>query len=130
MQDSDLPGIKGPAGIRRKPIRVSEESLVRAERLLPDTALPLVIYPRVPSVSLIGWADSNREFIETKLMSHGAILFRNFNLSVPAEFEQLIETLYGTLLEYSYRSTPRTQVSGRIYTSTEYPARQFIPLHN
>jgi alpha-ketoglutarate-dependent taurine dioxygenase len=130
MQNSDLPGIKGPAGIRRKLIRVSEESLVTAERLQPETALPLVIQPRVPTVSLTGWAASNREFIETKLASHGAILFRNFNPVGITEFEQLIESVCGSLLDYSYRSTPRTRVSGRIYTSTEYPARQFIPLHN
>jgi alpha-ketoglutarate-dependent taurine dioxygenase len=130
MQNSDLPDIKGPAGIRRKPIRVSDESLVKAERLRPETALPLVIQPRVPTVSLTGWAGSNREFIETKLMSHGAILFRNFNPGGISEFEQLIESVCGALLDYPYRSTPRTQVSGKIYTSTEYPARQFIPLHN
>jgi alpha-ketoglutarate-dependent taurine dioxygenase len=81
-------------------------------------------------VSLTGWAGSNREFIETRLLSHGAILLRNFKPIGISEFEQLIESLYGRLLEYSYRSTPRTQVSGKIYTSTEYPARQFIPLHN
>ena len=34
------------------------------------------------------------------------------------------------MLDYSYRSTPRTLVNGKIYTSTEYPAEQFIPLHN
>ena len=31
---------------------------------------------------------------------------------------------------YTYRSTPRSHVSGHIYTSTEYPADQSIPLHN
>jgi len=34
------------------------------------------------------------------------------------------------LLEYTYRSSPRTQVKGNIYTSTEYPADQSIPFHN
>ena len=34
------------------------------------------------------------------------------------------------LIEYSYRSTPRSQVNGKIYTLTEYPADQLIPLHN
>jgi len=47
-----------------------------------------------------------------------------------AEFEQFMKSIAGDLLDYSYRSTPRTQVSGRIYTSTEYPAHQTIPLHN
>jgi len=47
-----------------------------------------------------------------------------------AEFEQFIQAISGELIEYSYRSTPRSQVSGNIYTSTEYPADQSIPLHN
>lgn len=33
-------------------------------------------------------------------------------------------------LEYTYRLTPRTKLGGKIYTATEYPADQFIPLHN
>ena len=45
-------------------------------------------------------------------------------------FEQFIQTLAGNLLEYSFRSTRRSLVSGNIYTSTEYPAQPFIPLHN
>jgi len=48
----------------------------------------------------------------------------------PEAFEQFIEAVSGPLLDYSYRSTPRHIVSGRIYSSTEYPADQSIPLHN
>ncbi|MHC5721645.1 MAG: TauD/TfdA family dioxygenase, partial [Nostoc sp.] len=33
-------------------------------------------------------------------------------------------------MEYRYRASPRTQVSGRIYTSTDYPAEQSIFPHN
>jgi alpha-ketoglutarate-dependent taurine dioxygenase len=73
---------------------------------------------------------NSREFIRQRLQRHGAILFRGFNLNSVDEFELLLRSLTGELLEYSYRSTPRTQVSGRIYTSTEYPAHQTIPLHN
>ena len=47
-----------------------------------------------------------------------------------SEFEQFIQGISGELLDYPYRSTPRSQVMGNIYTSTEYPADQFIPLHN
>ena len=102
---------------------------VKADHL-PDCRLPLVITPAIKGVELLSWASSNRAFLETHLLHEGAILFRNFDLHTTEEFEQLIETVSGTLLDYSYRSTPRTQVSGRIYTSTEYPAHQSIPLHN
>lgn len=116
--------------IRRKALTLSSAELIKTELIQPEQPLPLVIKPAVDGVNLLTWAANNREFIETKILQHGGILFRNFQITEIAEFEQLIQTISGKLLEYSYRSTPRNQVSGRIYTSTEYPAEQFIPLHN
>jgi alpha-ketoglutarate-dependent taurine dioxygenase len=81
-------------------------------------------------VDLIEWATANTDFIERYLERNGAILFRNFNLSSVEQFEELIEAVSGPLLDYSYRSTPRHVTNGRIYSSTEYPAHQSIPLHN
>jgi alpha-ketoglutarate-dependent taurine dioxygenase len=104
--------------------------LVSTDYLPSGCRLPLVITPATAGVELINWAGSNREFLEARLLEEGGILFRNFDLTTAEEFERLIETVSGKLLDYSYRSTPRTQVSGRIYTSTEYPAHQSIPLHN
>jgi len=114
---------------KRKPISISPTELVKVELLQPGQPLPLVLQPTVDGVNLVTWAANNREWLETQLLQHGGILFRNFQVGI-AEFEQLIQAISGDLLEYSYRSTPRTQVSGNIYTSTEYPAAQFIPLHN
>jgi alpha-ketoglutarate-dependent taurine dioxygenase len=65
-----------------------------------------------------------------KLQTIGAILFRDFGLLPLGDFEELLTRISGELVDYSYRSTPRTQVSGKIYTSTSYPAHQTIPLHN
>ncbi len=104
--------------------------VVKVNYFQPDCRLPLVITPATREVELLSWASSNRAFLEAHLLQEGAILFRNFDLHTSEEFEQLIETVSGKLLDYSYRSTPRTLVSGRIYTSTEYPAHQSIPLHN
>lgn len=103
---------------------------VRSEYLRPECSLPLVIKPAGAAVDLIAWARANREFLETRLLQEGAVLFRDFDLHTAEEFERLIEAVSGKLLDYSYRSTPRTAVSGHIYTSTEYPAHQSIPLHN
>ena len=98
--------------------------------LRPDSPLPLVVRPAREGVDLGLWAAANSNFIETYLLRNGAILFRDFGLATVEAFERLIETLSGPLLDYSYRSTPRHIVSGRIYSSTEYPANQTIPLHN
>lgn len=124
------PEFKSLVAGRRQPVSVSQEGLVRVAQLLPETALPALVQPAVEDLSLVSWAGSNREQIELLLLRHGGILFRGFQVPTVAEFERLIAAVSGELLEYSYRSTPRHQVSGRIYTSTEYPADQTIPMHN
>ncbi len=97
--------------------------------LLSGATLPFVVRAN-DTVNLIDWANANRSFLETELLKSGALLFRNFGLRTVEEFERLIEKVSGGLLDYSYRSTPRTLVSGKIYTSSEYPPHQSIPLHN
>jgi alpha-ketoglutarate-dependent taurine dioxygenase len=115
---------------RRQAVKVSTTNLVNVELLQPEQPLPLVIQPTVEGINLVTWAVSNQDAIATWLLQHGGILFRNFDIREIAQFEQFIQTISGTLLDYSYRSTPRHQISGKIYTSTEYPAAQSIPLHN
>lgn len=115
---------------KRQAVSMSKAALVKTE-YFPDTGpLPLIIRPDVRGLNLGAWAESNSDYIEEQLLKHGAILFRGFNVSGAVEFESFIKTLYGGLLEYNERSSPRSQVSGNIYTSTDYPADQSIFLHN
>ncbi len=117
--------------MKRRIVSVSEHSLIEEQLLRPDSLLPLVIKPQVEGLNLISWAEHQRQLIAARLAKHGGILFRGFQTSTVAEFELFMQAASGAkLLEYSYRSTPRRQVSGNIYTSTEYPPDQFIPLHN
>ena len=116
--------------VKRKAIEISQENLVKTELFQSEQLLPLVIQPNVEGINLVTWAANNREEIETWLLRHGGILFRNFDIKTISEFEQFIQAISGSLLDYSYRSTPRSWVSGKVYTSTEYPAAQSIPLHN
>jgi len=132
MNSSELPkhSHQKLGNLKRKLVSVSQADLIKTEYFQPEQFLPLVVQPTVKELNLATWAATNRESIETHLLKHGGILFRNFKVNGIAEFEQFIQVIATKLLEYSYRSTPRTQVSGNIYTSTEYPAEQFIPLHN
>lgn len=116
--------------VSRKAVSVSPAALVKTECLLPGSLLPLLVQPAVEGLDLAGWASGCRSLIQTQLLKHGGALFRGFHVGGAAGFERFIQAVSGELLEYSFRSTPRTQVSGNIYTSTEYPANQFIPLHN
>jgi len=126
----NLPTAPAIGAMRRKTITVSEQTLV-AERLLSSgSELPLVIEPAAPGVSLVGWAASQRQALEQKLLRHGAILFRNFGIHTVDQFEQVIAALSPGALEYQFRASPRTRVGGNIYTSTDYPADQMIFPHN
>jgi alpha-ketoglutarate-dependent taurine dioxygenase len=127
---SGKPSIRtvGPA-IRRVVSEPAEHSM-RVEYLQPGQTLPCRIQPLVEDGDAIAWAEANRHFIEAQLLRHGGILFRRLELGGVAEFEQFIRTVAGELLDYSYQSTPRRRVNGNIYTSTEYPANESIPLHN
>ncbi len=126
-------GLQGPGkagSISRRVQRVSAESLVVARPLRSEGPLPLLVEPAVPGVDISVWAAGNRERIQRDLLAHGALLFRGFTVDSPEKFERLILSVGGPLLEYTFGSTPRSHVSGNVYTSTEYPAHQEIPLHN
>lgn len=108
----------------------STDARIREGLLDQDQALPLLLDAEKAGTNLREWAAAHRQEIETKLLDHGGILFRGFELSGVEEFEQFIAALSGEALEYKERSSPRSQVSGNIYTSTDYPPDQPIFLHN
>jgi alpha-ketoglutarate-dependent taurine dioxygenase len=123
-------GLKKLGAIGRRAVGVSAGKSFSTGFLAPDAALPLVVRPETRDLDAPQWAALNRETLRAELLRHGALLFRGFPVRTLAEFEAFIKALSGELLEYSYGSTPRTQLDGNIYTSTEYPAAQSIPLHN
>lgn len=126
----DHPKMRLLTKISRKAVNLSEQGPIKAELLEPGTTLPLLIQPTVEGLDLAAWAALKSSFIETSLGRYGAILFRGFYLNGVDNFEQFIRNLSGTLLEYKDPTSPRSKVSGSIYTSTDYPPEHRIPLHN
>jgi alpha-ketoglutarate-dependent taurine dioxygenase len=124
-----VPKKLGPIG--RKAVSVSRADLVRIQPLFPQGGdLPLLLEPAVEGLDAAAWLAGHREALGRDLLRAGGLLFRGFGVRGAEGFEAFIRALAGELLEYTYRSTPRSEVSGRIYTSTEYPADQWIPHHN
>jgi len=115
--------------MQRKAVSVRAESLVRTTSLNADT-FPLVIEPEINNLNLAVWAGHNREVVETHLLTHGAILFRGFKLETVAHFEEFVKAISTKLLEYRERSSPRSEITKGVYTSTDHPADQFIHFHN
>jgi alpha-ketoglutarate-dependent taurine dioxygenase len=128
--ESEKPEAKRLPAVSRRRVQLLTQQLIKTEYLQPGQTLPLVIRPAVPDLDPIAWALENRELIKTQVLQHGALLFRDFNLQTPERFRQFIEAAAGELIEYRERSSPRSQVGERVYTSTDYPAEQSIFPHN
>jgi alpha-ketoglutarate-dependent taurine dioxygenase len=116
--------------ITPKAINRSPEGMIKTGRLADGSNLPLVVEPQVKDLDPVAWARQNVSFIESNLLEHGAILFRNFSLSSIEEFYQFASVVSPGLLDYSEPSSPRTEVRDKVYTSTEYPSDQSIEMHN
>lgn len=100
--------------------------LVRSS--LDGAPLPLVVSPLGPGDA--GDVEAVRACVDAELSARGALLFRGFASGSIGEFEGFVKALTPELIDYEFGSTPRSRLQGRIYTSTEYPAHQHIPMHH
>ncbi|MGQ9367585.1 TauD/TfdA family dioxygenase [Azospirillum sp. ST 5-10] len=133
MNDTAVPAIpKLSRGSRRGLSPAGGGRLVVVEPLFADGTMPALCRPAVAGVSLVDWARENRAAVEETLLRHGAILFRGFDVAGIDEFNRIVDAVSGGALEYMFRASPRTQISGQfnIYTSTDYPAPESIFAHN
>ena len=91
--------------------------------------MPAVLTPIEP-VNLPRWVADNSDALESLLLDRGGILFRGFGVTSVEQFNEFAQAATRQLLEYTERSSPRSKVRGKVYTSTEHPADQQIVLHN
>jgi alpha-ketoglutarate-dependent taurine dioxygenase len=110
--------------------------MFRSRLLYSEKSLPLLLEAEENShagesvSSLIEWISSNRELLESWLIKHGAVLFRNFAIDTPEEFEAVVRAVQPALLNYIEGDSPRTKITGKVYTSTEYPETYQLSCHN
>jgi hypothetical protein len=102
---------------------------VKCQFINPDTQTLLMVEPEV-SLNIFEWVKENKSLLKEYIMKYGGVLLRNFGIYSVSEFNKVVQIICPNLLDYVYRSTPRTRLGGRIYTTTEYPADRTIPLHN
>jgi hypothetical protein len=97
---------------------------------LDDEKLPWVTESMSENVKLDQFLAENKEAVLEKLYDAGAILFRNFHFDSVDDFSRAVKVLDEKPLNYEFRSTPRAKVKDNLLTSTEYPAKETIPMHN
>ncbi len=96
----------------------------------PGSDLPALITPAGRGESLLDALPRLRDEIEAKVATVGGVLLRGFDVPSVEGFREFASRFGHPLLSYEFGSTPRTAVGGGVYTATEYPAHQSIPLHN
>lgn len=122
--------LRSIASVQPKLVQVSEADLVRSTELACGPTPVRLLEPGLEGVELFAWLGRQRGSVEQQLREHGALLFRGFGPRSESDFGGLVRTLWPALLDYTEGSTPRSDLGSQVYTSTEYPAHQSIPLHN
>jgi hypothetical protein len=95
--------------------------------------LPLVVddWPAGADLDrLLRWVDAQAAALFDALDTHGALLFRRLPLRGVEDFNQLAARLCAAGHDYVGGNSPRTRVSGDVFTATEYSKRAKISLHN
>jgi len=110
------------------------ETMMRFERKAPAGCdLPVLMTPAREGEGLLAAGQRLRRHIDEALLVTGGVLLRGFAVPGIDAFREFAAAFGHPLLKYEFASTPRSEVASSgagIYTSTEYPAHQSIPLHN
>jgi alpha-ketoglutarate-dependent taurine dioxygenase len=93
--------------------------------------LRILLEVETGGLNAVNWAEEYQHDIRKLIETTGAVLIRGLKVPGSAQVGKLFSILFGSdLLEYIYRSTPRTELRGNVYTATEYPPGEVIPQHN
>ena len=109
--------------------------MIKTGLLDPEHTVPFVIECEAgngrPEPNLLSsWYRDNFDLVEQKLLEHGAVLFRGFDINTPAAFARLTRSIAPGLLDCLDDNGPRTKITSGIYTSTEYPAEYQLSMHS
>jgi len=115
--------------VEPKAVKMPGGQLVKTGYLNEEEKLPLVAQPEAEHVDLVEWARNSRDLIETKLLEHGAILFRNFSLNPALDFERFALALCPVLFKDNGEH-PRRAIGGNVYTPVFYPPDRKVLWHN
>lgn len=119
-----------PSIAARRQALAPPQEWVRARPLRAEQGLPLLVEPAVRGIDLPDWAARQSAWLDEQLTRHGALLLRGFSLGSLGDFERFVQAAFGPLLGYEDRTSPRSALAGRIYTSTDHPAEEQILQHN
>ncbi|MGB3182842.1 MAG: TauD/TfdA family dioxygenase [Cyclobacteriaceae bacterium] len=119
---------KGLSNLKTSTINTHQD-LVEKKPLKAGTAAPIIIKALMNGISLQGWIKENEQEIKNLLNQYGGILFRGFSIDTREKFKTIVDKLELNSLNYTMRSSPRYEVTDKVYHSTTHPADQMINMH-
>ncbi len=92
--------------------------------------LPLIINAPAQGNDICEWLKHQKNSVEQKLGDHGAVLYRGFDPIDAQRLGGLVRNLSSREFVSTEESSPRSQIAGNVYTSTNYRSDQEIFPHN
>ena len=106
------------------------DSNVRTVTHVTTNALPLIINAPAGKTDICEWLKDGKVELERALAEHGAVLYRGFDPIDAKTLGQLVRGLSSQEFVGTEESSPRSQIDGNVYTSTNYRSDQEIFPHN
>ncbi len=103
---------------------------VRIERLLAGKSPPLTAHPTKHGIDLVEWAMKSAEFIDTGLLTCGAVLFRGFGPVSVDSFRRFTDVVFAEHMPLEFNLAPRQEISDLIYETPRLPPDIYLSTHN
>jgi len=106
-------------------------SEVKTELVSPEKNFLMKVEPVHQGMSVSEWGSLNKQWIQTQLLTHGAVLLRGFSSGLE-EFKKTVVSVSpaDSALKYEGGTTPRERVAETVYTSTTAPPQAVINQHH
>ncbi|MEV7938274.1 TauD/TfdA family dioxygenase [Kitasatospora sp. NPDC088264] len=78
---------------------------------------------------LVDLGKEQGEFIRQRITEHGAVVLSGFDWQEWPELDTFVNAVVGRPLDYTERSSPRTELHPGVFTATDHPATEEIFLH-
>jgi len=78
----------------------------------------------------IDYYSAHKFNIEAKLFKNGTVKFKGVQIDSLETFQHIVDSISSKFLNYIDGNSPRTKLTGNVYTSTEYDKTQRITMHN
>jgi hypothetical protein len=116
---------------------VIELGHVAEGKTFSNRPFPLAAFPNIKEnedshklESITAWLNGNHQQLDDLLREHKAILFRNFAVKTPNDFNDFVVATGLQGMDYIGGAAPRSQVYGRVFTANESPSSEKIPFHH